>query len=128
MLVVKRNGQSQKIAIDKIHKAVEWACRDLDVSLSEIETNAHIQFFDGIKTAQIHTALVNSAAGLIDIGKTDYEFAAARLLLQQIYKEVTQDIVYPKLSDYISKAVALDKIKPEMQSFDLEALNSAIDV
>lgn len=60
--------------------------------MSEIETNAHIQFFDGIKTAQIHTALVNSAASLIDVGKTDYEFAAARLLLQQIYKEVTKTL------------------------------------
>jgi ribonucleoside-diphosphate reductase alpha chain len=128
MIVVKRNGETQKIAIAKIHKAVEWACQGLDVSLSEIETNAHIQFFDGIKTAQIHTALVNSAASLIDVGKTDYEFAAARLLLQQIYKEVTQDIIYPTLTDYISNAISLDKIKPEMQLFDLEVLNSAIDV
>ena len=128
MIVLKRNGESQKIAIAKIHKAVEWACNNLDVSLSEIETNAHIQFFDGIKTAQIHTALVNSAASLIDVGKTDYEFAAARLLLQQIYKEVTKNTVYPTLESYISKAISLDKIKPEMQSFDLEVLNSAIDV
>ncbi|MDD5227982.1 MAG: ribonucleoside-diphosphate reductase subunit alpha [Methylococcales bacterium] len=128
MLVVKRNGEPQKIAIAKIHKAVEWACNGLDVSLSEIETNAHIQFFDGIKTSQIHIALVNSAASLIDVGKTDYEFAAARLLLQQIYKEVTQDTIYPTLSIYISNAISLGKIKPEMQSFDLEELNSAIDV
>ena len=128
MIVVKRNGETQKIAIAKIHKAVEWACNGLEVSLSEIETNAHIQFFDGIKTAQIHTALVNSAASLIDVGKTDYEFAAARLLLQQIYKEVTQHTDYPTLSVYISNAILLDKIKPEMQSFDLETLNAAIDV
>ena len=128
MIVVKRNGETQKIAISKIHKAVEWACQGLDVSLSEIETNAHIQFFDGIKTAQIHTALVNSAASLIDVGKTDYEFAAARLLLQQIYKEVTQHTDYPTLATYISNAISLEKIKPEMQSFDLEALNDAIDV
>jgi ribonucleoside-diphosphate reductase alpha chain len=127
MIVVKRNGETQKIVIAKIHKAVEWACQGLDVSLSEIETNAHIQFFDGIKTAQIHTAIVNSAASLIDVGKTDYEFAAARLLLQQIYKEVTQDTVYPTLSTYISNAISLEKLKPEMQSFDLESLNSAID-
>ncbi len=128
MIVVKRNGETQKIAIAKIHKAVEWACQGLDVSLSEIETNAHIQFFNGIKTSQIHTALVNSTASLIDVGKTDYEFAAARLLLQQIYKEVTQNTVYPTLTAYISNAISLNKIKPEMQSFDFEMLNSSIDV
>lgn len=127
MLVIKRDGTTQKIAIAKIHKAVEWACQDLDVSLSDIETNAHIQFFDGIKTSQIHTALVHSAAGLINIGKTDYEYAAARLLLQQIYKEVSETINYPTLSNYIEKAATLGKIKAEMRSFDLEKLNAALD-
>ena len=127
MEVVKRNGEMQPLAIDKIHKAVEYASKGLDVSLSEIETGAHLQFFNGIKTSQIQTAMINSAASLIDIGKTDYEFAAARLLLQQIYKEVTQSNEYPTLESYIEKAVRDNKLKAEMLTFDLNMLDAVID-
>jgi ribonucleoside-diphosphate reductase alpha chain len=127
MEVVKRNGEMQPLAIDKIHKAIEYASKGLDVSLSEIETGAHLQFFNGIKTSQIQTAMINSAASLIDIGKTDYEFAAARLLLQQIYKEVTQSNEYPTLESYIEKSVRDNKLKAEMLTFDLNMLDAVID-
>ena len=52
--VVKRNGVVEDLTLDKIHKMVEHACRGLSgVSESQVEMNANLQFFDGIKTSDI---------------------------------------------------------------------------
>ena len=127
MEVTKRNGEREALNIDKIHKCVEWACEGLDVSLSEIETGAHIQMFDGIETGQIQKALINAAASLVDIGKMDYEYAAARLLLQQIYKEVTDGKTdYPPIENYIKQAVDDEILDARLLTFDFEKINKSI--
>ena len=128
MEIVKRNGNKEVISIEKIHKAVTWACEGLDVSLSAIETGAHIQFFDDIKSEQIQRALINSAASLIDKDKMDYEYAAARLLLQQIYKEVTGgSIQYPPMFDYVAIAITENRLSKDMLDFDFDMIDAAID-
>ena len=46
--VVKRNGETEKLNLDKIHVMVEHACKGLaGVSESQVEMNAGLQFFDG---------------------------------------------------------------------------------
>ena len=48
--VTKRNGEKEPIDLDKIHKVITWAAKDLhNVSVSQVEIKAHIQFYDGIK-------------------------------------------------------------------------------
>lgn len=127
MLVEKRNGNREELDVNKIHRSVEWACDGLNVSLSDIETGAHVQLFDGIKTEDIHTAMINSAATLIDIDKPDYEFVAARLLLQQIYKEVNGNVEYRHLAKYIQQGVDEGVLDPKLLTdFDLDALNGAL--
>lgn len=125
--VEKRNGKRASLDIDKIHKAVEWACEGLEVSLSDIETGAHIQFFDGIKTSQIQSALIGSAATLIDVKNPDYEYAAARLLLLQIYKEVLDGgIKYPTLASYIKKGIGNNRLDSRLMEFDFTRLEAVI--
>ena len=52
--VVKRDGESEPLDINKIHKMVELACEGLaGVSESHIEVNANLQFFDGIKSLSL---------------------------------------------------------------------------
>ena len=64
--VTKRDGTQEPLNLDKIHKVVEWAADGLDkVSVSEVELRAHLQFFDGIQTSEIHETLIKAAADLI---------------------------------------------------------------
>ena len=70
--VTKRNGEKEPIDLDKIHKVITWAAKDLhNVSVSQVEIKAHIQFYDGIKTAEIHETLIKSAADLISTDAPD---------------------------------------------------------
>ena len=61
--VTKRDGSQEPIDLDKIHKVVTWAAEGLEkVSVSEVELRAHLQFFDGIQTSEIHETLIKAAA------------------------------------------------------------------
>jgi len=86
--VTKRDGTTESINLDKIHKVVDWAAKGLDnVSVSEVELKSHIQFFDGIKTEDIHETLIKSAADLISQDTPDYQFMAARLNIFHLRKK-----------------------------------------
>ena len=78
--VLKRNGQTESLNLDKIHKITEEACEGLaGVSASQVEINSGIQFYDGITTAEIQEILVKSASDLIDLDNPNYQFVAARV-------------------------------------------------
>ena len=60
--VVKRNGVTESLDLDKIHKMVESAPENLaGVSASQVEIQSGIQFYDGITTGEIQEILVRSA-------------------------------------------------------------------
>ena len=87
--VLKRDGESEPLDINKIHKMVELACEGLaGVSESHIEVNANLQFFDGIKSSDIQEILIRSANDLIDLESPNYQYVAARLLLFSLRKSV----------------------------------------
>ena len=80
--VIKRNGDKEFIDMEKIHRVVHWATQDLNnVSVSQVEINAQLAFFDGIKTEDIHETIIKSAADLISTDNPDYQYLAARLAI-----------------------------------------------
>ena len=87
--VVKRDGSKAPLNIEKIHKVLDWATDGLkNVSVSDIEMNAQLQFRNNIKTEEIHKITIRSAADLISQDATDYQYVAARLLMYNLRKEV----------------------------------------
>ena len=79
--VLKRDGQTESLNLEKVHKMTEEACEGLaGVSASQVEIQSGIQFYDGITTAEIQEILVRSASDLIDLDTPNYQFVAARLL------------------------------------------------
>jgi len=87
--VVKRNGKTEPLDLNKLHVMVEEACKDLaNVSASQVEMQSGIQFYDGITTAEIQEILIRSASDLIDLDHPNYQFVAARLLLFALRKQL----------------------------------------
>jgi len=90
--VVKRDGSVELLNLDKLHTMVEHACMGLaGVSESQVEMNANLQFFDGIKTSDIQEILIRSANDLISLETPNYQYVAARLLLFGLRKSVYGD-------------------------------------
>jgi len=106
--VIKRDGQSEPLNLDKIHVMVEHACKGLaGVSESQVEMNANLQFFDGIKTSDIQEILIRSANDLISLEAPNYQFVAARLLLFSLRKAVYNGHPdgHPPLKEHVENCV-----------------------
>ncbi len=87
--VVKRDGTRAPIDLAMIHEAVDWACNGYNnVSVSDIEINSKLQFYEGITTSEIQKVMIRSAADLISEERPNYQYVAARLLLMDLRKMV----------------------------------------
>jgi ribonucleoside-diphosphate reductase alpha chain len=111
--VTKRDGRLEELDLDKIHLVLEWACEGLEnVSVSAIEMASHIQFYDGIRTKDIHETMIKAAADLISEESPDYQYVAGRLVNYQLRKEVYGDYTPPELSDHVRKVIDLGFYDP----------------
>jgi ribonucleoside-diphosphate reductase alpha chain len=89
MQVSKRDGKKEDFLVEKIHKVVMWATKDINgVSFSDIEMNANLSLYDGISSVEIHKILIKSANDLISTSNPNYQYVAARLLNMELRKEV----------------------------------------
>lgn len=113
--VVKRDGSKEEFSIDKINRVVTWATEGLSgVNVSDIEVNAKLNIRDGITTKEIHKVLVESAANLISLENSNYQYVAGRLLNYQIRKEVWGNKNAPKLIDLIRKNIERGYYTPQL--------------
>ena len=104
--VSKRNGRKEPLDLDKIHRVITWAAEGLNnVSVSQVELKSHIQFYDGIRTEDIHETIIKAAADLIDKDSPDYQYLAARLAVFHLRKKAYGQFEPPRLYDHIVNLV-----------------------
>ena len=104
ILVTKRDGSKESIDLEKIHRVVHWASQDLkNISVSQVEINAQLAFFDGIRTEDIHETIIKSAADLISTDVPDYQYLAARLAIFHLRKKAYKSFTPPSLFDHVAK-------------------------
>jgi len=105
-LIIKRDGSKEPLDINKMHFVVEQSCEGLTgVSASQIEMNSHIQFTNNMTSKDIQDILIRSANDLITLENPNYQFAASRLLLWNVYKEVFGQFQPKHFVDVIQKNV-----------------------
>ncbi len=110
LFVTKRNGEKESIDLEKIHRVIAWAAANLDqVSVSQVELKSHIQFYDGIKTADIHETIIKAAADLISEETPDYQYLAARLAVFHLRKKAYGQFEPPKLYEHVVNMVESGK-------------------
>jgi len=131
--VRKRSGSVESLDLNKMHKIVDEACKDLaGVSASQVEINSGIQFYDGITTAEIQEILIKSASDLIELESPNYQFVAARLLLFGVRKKLWGRIhEAPSLGNHITKCIREGVYDPHFTSKytddEIDELDSYID-
>ena len=110
LFVTKRNGEKEPIDLEKIHRVIAWAAENLDqVSVSQVELKSHIQFYDGIKTADIHETIIKAAADLISEETPDYQYLAARLAVFHLRKKAYGQFEPPSLYKHVVNMVESGK-------------------
>ena len=132
MKVTKRDGRLEDINLDKIHRVITWAAEELNhVSVSQVELKSHIQFYNGIRTEDIHETIIKAAADLISEDTPDYQYLAARLAIFHLRKIAYGTYQPPHLFEHVSKLVAAGKYDKHLLSdysrAEYDELNHYID-
>jgi ribonucleoside-diphosphate reductase alpha chain len=137
-VITKKDGAKDKLAESVIKGRIETACRGLkdkveaDMLLEATVTN----FYEGIKEEEVDLALIMAARAKIEI-EPAYSLVASRLLLDVLYREAidtsASDVELKKkhskgFISYLKKGVHLERVHPELLSFDLETLAEALDL
>ncbi|MCG7587049.1 class 1a ribonucleoside-diphosphate reductase subunit alpha [Photobacterium sp. OFAV2-7] len=132
LTVTKRDGRKESIDLEKIHRVITWAAEGLEnVSVSQVELKSHIQFYEGIKTEDIHETIIKAAADLISEETPDYQYLAARLAIFHLRKKAYGQFEPPKLFNHVTNLVEKGKYDNHLledyskEEFDL--MDSYID-
>lgn len=130
--VTKRDGRLEPIDLDKIHRVVTWAAKGLEnVSVSQVELKSHIQFYNGIRTDDIHETIIKAAADLISEDTPDYQYLAARLAIFHLRKIAYGEYEPPHLYDHVKKLTDAGKydrhILEDYSREEFDELNAYID-
>ena len=130
--VTKRDGRLEPIDLDKIHRVVTWAADGLkNVSVSQVELKSHIQFYNGIRTDDIHETIIKAAADLISQDTPDYQYLAARLAIFHLRKIAYGDFEPPHLYEHVKKLTDAGKydrhIIEDYSREEFDELNTYID-
>ncbi|MFM5617121.1 class 1a ribonucleoside-diphosphate reductase subunit alpha [Aeromonas veronii] len=132
LFVTKRNGHKEPIDLDKIHRVLDWAAEGLDnVSVSQVELKSHIQFYDGIRTADIHETIIKATADLISEQTPDYQYMAARLAIFHLRKKAYGHFEPPHLYQHVARLVDMGKydkhLLEDYTQAEFEELNTHLD-
>ncbi len=130
--VTKRDGRLEPIDLDKIHRVVTWAAAGLDnVSVSQVELKSHIQFYNGIRTDDIHETIIKAAADLISPETPDYQYLAARLAIFHLRKIAYGEFEPPHLYEHVAKLTEAGKydrhIIEDYSREEFDTLNAYIE-
>lgn len=127
--VTKRNGSLEKINLDKIHRVITWAAEGLDhVSVSQVELKSHIQFYNGIRTKDIHETIIKAAADLISEQTPDYQYLAARLSIFHLRKIAYGEFDPPHFYAHVQKMVEKNRYDAHLlQDYSEDEFNQLND-
>lgn len=123
--ITKRDGTTEPLNLDKLHKVVFHACADITgVSASEVEIKSNVQFYNGMTTTEIQETLIKSAADLISEETPNYQYVAGRLINYHLRKQVYGSFEPEHLSEIIQRNIDLGMYDPEiLEKYTPEEIN-----
>lgn len=135
-LMVKRDGVLENFDFEKLQKQIRVACVGLEDSCNSelLIEETKKQFFDGISPREIAKAMVAAARSQIEVDPS-YDIVASRLTLSIIYRESLGKsqsegdllgIYRDRFEKFIEDGIEAKRLDPQLQSFDLDLLASAL--
>lgn len=121
MKVVKRDGTTEDIKIEKILHAVTRACRGIgDVIPIEVAKQTISGLHDGSTTKELDALSINNAVMLIG-EEPNYSKVASRMLSESIWKEVGRGLTF---RDYVQSASELGLLSDHVYGLSKQNLDS----
>ena len=136
--VIGNDQIARKMSEGELYARLNFACRGLEelTSARELFDSSVGNFYEGIKENEVDLANIMAARTKIEL-EPAYSKVASRLLLDVLYRETMGiSASAPSLESthreyfksYLNYAVTLDRINPELLTFDLDRLARAMQL
>ena len=128
IFIKKRGGALEKFNADKINQVLQWSTEGIkNVSFEEVAMNAHLSFFDGMTSDNIHVSLIEAAAQQISVELPNYQYVASRLLNYHlrngVWGGINPAMLYDLVKTNIEKFVYDDDILDWYSKKDFDKLD-----
>jgi ribonucleoside-diphosphate reductase alpha chain len=131
------NGTTRPLDYDRLRTVIEESCAGLGKAVSEqtIFDGTVGNLYDGVPEEEVFTSAILSARALIE-RDPDYSYATARLLLDQIRREVIgEPVTHAQMkeryadyfADYVKTGIKAGLIDSKLAQYDLVVLGNAIN-
>lgn len=124
MLVIKRDGSSEKVSFDKVLRRVDKLSQDLMINGTEIAQKVCSLIYDGVKTSELDDLTAQLCSSLI-AEHPDYGILAARITVSNHQKKTS-----PSFSETMETLYMNDLIHEETYNVTMqhkEKFNTYID-
>ena len=130
--VIKRNGNKEKISIDKIERRISKLSDGLTINLSRVTREVASQMYDGMKTYELDELSAQICASLCT-EHPDYGTLASRIIVSNHHKNTSPSFsevirnLYENKNIHGNPAPLISKELFEIVMENCEKLNSSID-
>lgn len=132
-----KDGASRQLLASQLKSRLQYACRNLpEVSVDELLESAILNFYEGMKEAEVDVAVMMAARSRIEM-EPAYSKVAARLLADSLYREAMdvsasdaslQSTHRTYFKKYLKLGISLRRLSPALLDFDLDKLSKAMDL
>ncbi len=133
--ITLEGGEKRTLSESQLFSQIQFACRGLTQTdpalLLEMTFN---NFYEGMKASEVDLSAIMAARSMIE-REPCYSQVAARLLLDVTYREAmgisandpNLDQHYRNyFKSYLDHGIAIERLSPELKSFDLDRITSAL--
>ena len=130
--VVKRNGRTEKMSIDKIERRISKLCDGLSINLSRVTREVTGQMYDGMKTYELDELSAQICASLCT-EHPDYGILASRIIISNHHKNTSPSFsevvrnLYENTNIHGNSAPLVSNELYDVVMDNCEKLNSYID-
>lgn len=130
--VIKRDGSSEPFSHEKLNKLSQWTTdvltpQEHNIDWSQIALDAVKRLYNNCTTEDIVKALIQSC---LDKHEEGYLYAAGKLLISDLYKDIYNSDIPPSLNDFLESMIEKELYEDFLEEYsdeEITEIDSFID-
>lgn len=122
--VIKRDGSEEPFSHEKLNKLSQWTTdvltpQEHDIDWSQIALDAVKRLYNNCTTEDIVKALIQSC---LDKHEEGYLYAAGKLLISDLYKDIYNSDIPPTLNDFLESMIEKELYEDFLEEYSEEEI------
>jgi ribonucleoside-diphosphate reductase alpha chain len=125
--VIKRDGTTAPLDIERIRSVVQWACKGFSANPVALESGLKTRLQDGVTTRDIQENLINCTLEMCSPEEPDWRYVAGRLHIWSLWKDtlVARHYQYSDYPQTVTAQLAANAYDERIRSYSPDELATA---